>query len=169
MDDFLFLDTEYTTHAAPELLALALVSMTGDEYYCELHGQDPCSQARMARSNDFVRATVLPQFGRLPSRRQCAAELGRDLPLWLAQRGCKSLHVCYDWSVDFNLLESLLQELGASCELRLLEPCNLSILNTEPHAEAAREAAYHLLGTRGLCRHHALADAWALRAAYLSQ
>lgn len=169
MDNILFLDTEYTDHVAPELLALALVSMSGDEYYCELRLDDPLAQERLARCNDFVRATVLPQFGRLPSCRNSLAGLGADLPSWIARLAGQRMHVCYDWSVDFDLMEALLQSHGAVPVLRRLEPCNLSILNTEPHAEAAREAAYAHLRTRGLEQHHALADAWALRAAYIAQ
>jgi hypothetical protein len=52
-----FLDTEFTSMATPQLLSLGLVSETGDELYVEVAG------AKDMVVSDFVKVEVLPLLG----------------------------------------------------------------------------------------------------------
>lgn len=168
---YLYLDTEYTSHEQPLLLALGLVSDGGEEFYAELSLQHAPFEGRQPLCNAFVQAEVLPQLGRGPSFVD-EDKMAEALALWLGQWPSDTLiFVSYDWSTDFQLLEQLLLRLpqGASL-LSRLEPVNLSILNTEPSAEAAKALSWQQsLQAEGVGAHHALADARALRAAYHSQ
>lgn len=168
---YLYLDTEYTSHEQPMLLAMGLVSDGGEEFYAELSPGQVAFEARRPLCNAFVQSHVLPQLGKGPSFAN-EDEMADALARWLGQWPCDApVFVSYDWSTDFHLLEQLLLRLpqGASLLARL-EPVNLSILNTEPSAEAAKALSWQQsLQAEGVGAHHALADARALRAAYHSQ
>lgn len=163
-----FLDTEFHP-AHRHLLSVGAVSAVGGQFYAEL---EMAHALVLAGRHRFLKEQVLPQFGRTLSgvhalRSTRAADLARGLLSWLdAQRaGLGSVHLAYDASIDVDLLEDAL---GATLPA-WVEPCNLAILNTEPAAEAARQACWTSLAPRGIGRHHALADAWALRRAYEAQ
>ena len=181
---YIFLDTEFTDHSNSELLSLGMVTLEGDELYVELSGAsgDRLTQDVLARGalNPFVRDHVLPLFGRSTGAACAAADVGLRVALWVSELDQQAraqedgtlptYYVCYDWATDFNLLEAALVESGHWPALsKRLMPGYLGILNTDPTAEIARETAYAALAPRGLVRHHALADAWALARAYDSQ
>jgi len=63
---YLYLDTEYTSHEQPLLLALGLVSDGGEEFYAELSLPHATFEGRRPLCNAFVQAEVLPQLGRGP-------------------------------------------------------------------------------------------------------
>lgn len=95
---------------------------------------------------------------------------GKEFFDWVQERiGPGRVDICYDYSHDAALLEQAL----AASDLTWPEnwcPCNLSILNNDPSGDAARKLVWSDYQRRaGVGRHHALADAAALQAAYLAQ
>ena len=72
----IFLDTEFTDFARPDLISLALVSEDGREFYAERtdYRKDDCS--------DFVRETVLPLLGRVLGAACSRPELTRRVRQW---------------------------------------------------------------------------------------
>lgn len=75
----IFLDTEFTDFARPDLISLALVSEEGCEFYAERtdYHRDACS--------DFVRETVQPLLGRVSGAACSRGELNERLHAWFAQ------------------------------------------------------------------------------------
>ena len=64
----IFLDTEFTDFARPDLISLALVSEDGREFYAERTDYDP------ERCSEFVRETVLPLLDELAAALRAAQE-----------------------------------------------------------------------------------------------
>ena len=73
-----FLDTEFTQLLRPDLISIGLVSERGHEFYAELTDfpHDRCSE--------FVRAEILPLFGRVAGAPCSKSELARRLREWFA-------------------------------------------------------------------------------------
>lgn len=180
MEHLLFLDCEFTSLEAPELLSLALVPLEAheDELYLELDTRSEAFQARHARANAFVRRQVLPQLG-LPSfcqgRQASDAQLGAAVASWLtclAPTG-GTLQVAYDYHTDFDLLERVLRDAGQWTRLEsVLTPVHVAYLWADPDACLAAQRSLHQAPAHSdrhkLQQHHALADARALREAYLA-
>lgn len=180
MEPLLFLDCEFTSLEAPELLSLALVPLDGhaESLYLELSIESEAFLARKASANTFVRKQVLPQLGQSyfsqvhPSS---DAQLGARLASWVCRRlpAEGELHIAYDYHADFDLLERVLRTAGKWEQLeRLLTPVHVAYLWADPDACAAAHQSWHLATTDDaqpqLRQHHALADARALRQAYLA-
>lgn len=162
----LFLDTEFRSAAGDaELLSIGIV---GDscEFYAELDEQGVASVLRGHRRNRFLQETVLPQFGRVPGARHTRDAMAQLTVRWLASRDGEALEVAYDYSMDFSLLEQLLVNSEGPILPRLV-PVHVGYLLDDPLGEEAAVTSW--LATenlRGLRRHHALADAWALKARF---
>lgn len=167
-----FLDTEFTNLETPALLSFSMVSMDGSEIYAELDlAMDPIGQTRLQASSNFTRNTVISQFGRLPKSKCSAKELGYRAGQWLialAAGASEQITVAYDYDVDFDLLRDAMLEASIWDQVHpLLVPKNID--NITGSAEGARAAEASWLESslyRGLERHHALADALTLRAAW---
>ncbi len=85
---------------------------------------------------------------------------------WLASQDGGALEVAYDYSMDFSLLERLLTGLDKTALSRLV-PVHVGYLLDDPLGlEAAVTSWSATEKLRGLRRHHALADAWALKARF---
>ncbi len=176
----LFLDTEYTAHEQPQLLSMALVQPTAGsasqpeplrELYLELDLKSGEGAALAQRCNEFVCQEVLPQFARLPFVVHSKAEMAERLARWFEGWAPQDVFVSYDWSVDMAFLEDLLEQASAYHKgLPRVHPVNLAILNGDDAAERARcDSWRQSMSANGVGRHHALADARALAAAYRSQ
>jgi hypothetical protein len=164
-----FLDTEFTSIEAPELLSIGLVTDAGDELYVELAGNFP-----LVNASTFVLDTVVPQFGLMPqSVTTTLAELGQLVGVWLlelAASGTAPLDVAYDYHTDFDLLELALQAAGLWDQVqKFLEPTHVAYLIGDDFVESAMEASWmNSFATNGIRRHHSLADARALRAGFVA-
>lgn len=179
MEPLLFLDCEFTSLEAPELLSLALVPLDGhaEALYLELSTGSESFRDRQARANTFVRNQVLPQLGR-PSlsngRHASDRDLGASLASWLFSRAAVAgaLHIAYDYHTDFDLLEQALRAAGEWARIEsALMPMHVGYLWSDPEACVAAHRSWqaHEVGAQPqLRRHHALADARALRHAYLA-
>jgi len=163
-----FLDTEFTCIEAPELLSIGLVSDAGDELYVELAGN-----FHLVNASTFVLDTVVPQFGLMPQSVTTLAELGHLVGVWLlelAVSGTAPLDVAYDYHTDFDLLEQALQAAGLWDQVqKFLEPTHVAYLIGDDCVESAMEASWmNSFAANGIGRHHALADARALRAGFVA-
>ncbi len=154
------------------LLSFSMVSMDGSEMYAELDlAMDPIGQARLQASSNFTRNTVTLQFGRLPTTKCMARELGYRAGQWfiaLVAGASEQITVAYDYDHDFDLLRDAMLEASIWDRVQpLLVPKNIDNITGGAEGALAAEASWLESSMyRGLERHHALADALALRAAW---
>lgn len=164
---YVFLDTEFipkSSSSPVRLLSIGLCSERGHEFYREL--ALPPDALPAAEGNVFIRTKVLPQMGTRPQSVAEPAVIARDLAAWLDTLDASELEVCYDFHVDYDLFEELLT-LIAPPAVATLCPTHVGYLNEDDELEVAVAACFASLELeRGLHRHHALADAHALRAKF---
>jgi hypothetical protein len=170
---FCFLDTEFTDLVHPELLSLGLVTLDGREHYVELDLTRDIGRARVKASSDFVRFEgVLDMWGLIPDAACDYTEMGRRTGEWLLRLAAESgsrVEVAFDYSTDFELMEYAIRDSGLWDRVReVVTPVDVGPLTGSPEGEIAAEECFRELRRRGLGRHHALADANALRAAYIA-
>lgn len=169
-----FLDIEFTAFSNPEILSLGLITLDGREHYVELDLSTNVGQARRKAASDFVHDEVLEMWGRIPGASATEWEMGRRTGEWLLQLAEESgtrVEVAFDYQTDFELLSDAVRESGLELWNRVREvviPVDVGPLTGNPAGEIAAEQCFRELGRRGLRRHHALADAGALRAAYIA-
>lgn len=166
-----FLASEFTDLLDPQLLSLGLVAMDGREHYGELDLKTDVGQARVKASSDFVRSSgVLDMWGKVPGAIGTECELGRRTGKWLlglAAEAQGKVEIAFDDSTDLQLLEYSVLDAGLWDQVReCVLPLNIDVLRVSIHGERAAEECYRALSKRGIGRHHSLADALALRAAY---
>ena len=167
-----FLDTEFTDLLNPELLSLGLATLDGREHYAELDLTTEAGKARVKASSDFVRyGGVLDFWGLVPGATGTEWEMGRRTGEWLlglaAESGAK-VEVAFDYSTDYELMEYAILDAGLWGQVReVVLPVNVNSITGTITGELGAEACFRELRKRGLRRHHALADALALRAAYI--
>jgi hypothetical protein len=166
-----FIDCEFTpdTRRWLSLGAVAQNSM----FYAETADPEVLALASREFGENVIGSQVLGQLGQgrhLPGAVQSPAAMARAFDEWTrACAGQQPVYICYDYSVDIALLEQGFEEAGITWPEKW-EPGNLAILNEDPTADAARLEAWAQVNIRyGLRRHHALADAVALQAAYFVQ
>jgi hypothetical protein len=137
-----FIDTEFTNFQAPEVLSVGIVGESGVEFYAER------TDYSEARCSEFVRAVVVPQFGRFEGRAMVLDRLSQELGDWLASIPTASTPVlCYDHPVDLDMLHFVLNGQW---------PNGWAFENISGQLDAARRAAYFL---KYGGEHHALHDA----------
>lgn len=167
-----FLDTEFTNLVSPKLLSFAMVSLDRLEIYAELDlVLDPAGQKRLRAASEFTRDTVISQFGRVPKSKCSAWELGYRAGEWLITRAVDAggqITLAFDYDDDFALLRDAMMEASIWDRVRpMLVPENIDRITGCIEGELAAEASWLESSLyRGLKRHHALADALALRAAW---
>lgn len=173
MSHLVFLDTAFTDVAQPKLLSLAFVTFDGHEHYVELDLDDPASAETSKNASDFVRhCGVLAQWNLVPGSTACFREMGQRTAEWLqsqATRFGQPAQIAFDDVVDFELLVSLLRDTGQSDPMReLARPLSVEGRLERFGGRLCADAVYEQLRKRGLRAHHALADAHALRAAWIA-
>ena len=169
-----FLDTEFTDLLNPELLSLGLVTLDGREHYAELDLTTDTGKARAKASSSFVQSSIFDMWGLVPGASGTEWEMGRRTGEWLlglaAESGTK-VEVAFDYSTDYELMEYAIRDSGLWDQVRdVVLPVNVNPITGTINGELAAEECFRALGQRGgreLKRHHALADALALRAAYI--
>jgi hypothetical protein len=171
-----FLDAEFTDLLNPELLSLGLVTLDGREFYAELDLTTDAGKARVKVSSDFVRyGGVLDFWGLVPGATGTEWEMGRRTGEWLLGLGAESgtrIEIAFDYGMDYELMEYAIRDAGLWDQVRdVVLPVNVNPITGTIDGELAAEACFRELGKRGgrgLRRHHALADALALQAAYMA-
>jgi hypothetical protein len=97
----LFIDTEFTSLQAPELISVALVGEDDREYYAERSDFPP------AACTAFVNEHVLPLLGP-PATRLPFARIQRELRDWLAPYAHGQAVICCDDHRDWTLFRELM-------------------------------------------------------------
>ena len=152
-----FLDTEFTNFAHPDLVSLALVAEDGREFYAERtdYRQNECSA--------FVQEIVLPLLGRVPGAACDSAELAQRLRSWFGALP-EPATIVFDYATDWHLLAvAMLGRPQKNSPENFATPLYLDgYAITHPFFEKAQNLVY----TQAWPPHHALADARALMAGY---
>jgi 3' exoribonuclease, RNase T-like len=105
----LFLDTEFTDFADTDLISIGLSDENGCEFYAEL------TDYRQEACNDFVRATVIPLLKQYPNRVEGTQwEVARALSKWLESYSQAGAIICFDYNLDWYLMDNLLRMLPES-------------------------------------------------------
>lgn len=159
-----FIDCEFTDFESPALLSIGLVGDNGSELYVELAGE-----SHLTGASTFVLDTVVPQFGLLPHAVATQKELGQRVGAWLIELGHSAIDVAYDFHTDFDLLERALQCVGLWEQLKdVIRPTHIGYLIGQDDVEVAMERSWaDSFVANGIDRHHALADARALRSGFV--
>ena len=158
----IFLDTEFSALPnsdplvgylpKPKLISLGLVTENGESFYAE------STDFTVRFCSEFVRHNVLPI---LTGPRLQPLELGAALNRFLSAQPPNSQIAC-DYYLDFELL---LHALNWKLPPNILtDHSNLAWLGDDDGAIAASERFF----SQGRARHHALADAEALRLSWLA-
>ncbi len=169
-----FFDTEMTSLLDPYLLSVGFVTLDGRELYAELDMASEFGRERLAITPWDVREGVLDKFGAFPESK-CDSEwsLGRRVGDWLLRIAESSpngtIELLYDYGSDFELLVGAIEECNLWPSVRVVaSESNIGVDTGAIGPELASEATFGVLRRRApaLFRHHALADALALRAAW---
>lgn len=163
----LFLDTEFCESSrGPTRLSLGMVS-NDQEFYAELSVEE-LTRIPRRRLTDFLQMEVLSQFGCLPASAVSTQVMASKAVAWLNGLDISKVEVAYDFSVDFTLPEQLLALAPKPLNTTLV-PTHVGYLLEDPDGLEAASACWDgLAATRGIRRHHALADALALRARFVA-
>jgi len=169
-----FLDTEFTDLLAPKLLSIGMVTLDGQEHYVELDLESDVGRRSMKAASEFVRYSgVIDQWGLVTGAKSTLWEMGRRTGEWLlniAENTNARIEVAYDYSTDYELMEHVIRDAGLWQQVReVILPVNVNGITGTIDGELAAEECFRDLsmrGGRGLARHHALADALALKASY---
>jgi len=151
-----FVDTEFTDFIQIDLISIALVCDDGREFYAERNDY------RSEDCSDFVRAAVVPMLGRVAGAACTRTELTGRLRAWFeALREPATL--VYDYSTDRDLLVDAF--LGDEFDA---PPANVgsSLMLGEVEIDPVYQHALNRAYVPGWPRHHALADARAMRTGY---
>lgn len=152
MDSMLvFLDTEFTDFAMPELISLGMVGELGEECYIEV-------PFATARCSDFVRDVVIPQLGNDPHAFCETANLRVRIVNWLQIiKQADPIQICYDSEYDWRLF---VQALEGRVPV-WIEPCWIDCTEINELLLSA-----YFKDHPDESEHHALTDARANRFAY---
>jgi hypothetical protein len=170
-----FLDTEFTDLLNPELLSIGLATLDGREHYGELDLTTDAGKARVKASSAFVQSGILDMWGLVPGATGTECEMGRRAGEWLlglAAEAKNIVEIAFDYGMDYELLEYAIRDAGLWDQVRkVVLPVNVNPITGTITRELAAEECFRELGKlggRGLKRHHAVAHALALRAAYMA-
>lgn len=159
-----FLDTEFLeADGQIAFISVGLVSDRGHEFYAEVSVNE-AERLLAGCPNDFARREVLPQLGIVPGAPWTG--LSGHLASWFESLGVAALEVVYDYNADFLLIEQLQAQLGVPLTASLA-PTHVGYLLEDAAGAAAAESCWQAVEyMKGVRRHHALADAFALRARF---
>jgi hypothetical protein len=144
----LFIDTEFTSLQAPDLISVALVDESGREFYAER------SDFAVEACTPFVLAEVLPLLGPVRSRKPFGA-IQRELADWLEPYSSGQAVICCDDHRDWTLFCELLGD---------AVPSWVRVAWIASQLNEAVLADY--FARSGVRRHHALDDAHGNRLAF---
>lgn len=168
-----FFDTEFSSLRDPHVWSVRLVTLDGRECYAELSVESDIGRVRLANTPLDVREGVRDKLGLIPDA-VCTSEpeLGRRVGQWLLGVAVSArsgrIALMYGYHVDLKLLAGALQGCDLWPQLHgIAVERDIGAETGSIGPELASEAALAALQRRAppLYRHHALADALALRAA----
>ena len=151
-----FLDTEFTQIQRPDLISVGLVGERGHEFYAEL------TDFPYDRCSEFVRAEILPLFGRVAGASCSKSEPASRLREWFDPLGEPAV-VIFDYDGDWELLKLAFRFDGGNVPASIDTTVYLSgRIVTHP----TYQDAFNRSLSEAWPRHHALADACGIRAGY---
>ena len=157
----IFFDTEFNGfREGSRLLSIGFAAEDGREFYLELPPQGP----HMTGADDFVLATVVGQFNRIPgSQVTSLAEMGRRVREFLDSfDGSLELH--FDYKLDWRHLEHILDIGGDESWRNSVDSVDAAGWMNDVVSVPAIEVVRARFHARGLRQHHALVDACMMRA-----
>lgn len=172
-----YLDTEFTSLEQRILLSLGMVTDDGRELYLEVDLESEDGKRLRPLCSDMVVKEVLPMWGLIPGAACTLQEMGDRAAQWMRAQGRRmpgqKLTLSSDSDTDGELVMNLLRESGNWHDGPIREGVrdlvrveNIYWMTGTPEGEIAAQACWEdLKASRGLKRHHALADAMALRQA----
>ena len=173
MNPTIYLDTEFTDLFRPELLSLGMVTFDAQEHYVELDLAHPASAQILKCVSDFVQDNdVLSQWGKVPGATCTRTQMGLRTVRWLLDQTTRfgqPARIAFDFAADYELFELLLRDSGQWDLVKdLIHPLDVGEYVSRFDGVLGAAVGYQFAGRRGLERHHALADAYALLAACFS-
>ncbi|MDY0744784.1 hypothetical protein SNE35_09710 [Paucibacter sp. R3-3] len=158
-----FLDTEFVDRNKEVVfLSIGLDSAQG-QFYGE---RVPGSLGAGFSAGQFIDEEVLPQLGLGVGMQGAICDIASALVDWLNGLDADRVEVHYDFNIDYSLFENLLALVPGRLRVEL-QPSHIGYLLEDPTGITAAFMAWTMAGaSKGLRRHHALADAMALRARF---
>lgn len=149
-----FLDTEFTDFAQPDLISIGMAATGVRDFYAER------SDFPRERCTSFVHAEVIPLLGRAPHAACDKYELAQRLRAWFDELP-ESAIILYDFEVDWILLRAafageLPSKVGAH-----------QLIDQKIFRHSAYKLGEVLIYSDAWPQHHALADAQAFQEGYL--
>lgn len=170
-EEYVFIDSEFCPISRRWLSTGAIIRQ--EMFYAATRDQAVLQIAEREFAGNPVRDEVLGQIAIYvcpPGAVDDLAQMAWAFRDWIKRVGSdRDVYVCYDYSLDIELLEQGFED------ARLVwpetwHPCSLAILNEDTSSEVARLRVWSEFEQRhGIRRHHALADAATLQAAYCAQ
>lgn len=142
-----FIDTEFTDFVNPQLISIALVAETGEEFYAELPFD-------IRRCSDFVRETVVPLLGYSPEAELSLDALYGRITQWLVlvRPTGEEIQLCYDFQTDWDLFSRALEDrVPFWVKGRLVADRINELLRHEFHAKNRLPEHHALNDARGNC------------------
>ena len=157
-----YLDTEFMEHDGEvSFISVGLVADTGKEFYAEMPTVE-VEKLLAKHPSDFVRREVLSQFGLVPGVPW--SEVPERFASWVDGLGAITIEVIYDYSADYLLVEQALARLTRLPSVQLV-PVHVGYLLADEDGQKAASTCWDAVASfKGVHRHHALADSYALRA-----
>ncbi len=160
----LFLDAEFVDKK--DDVQLLSIGLAGDdsEFYAE---RDRASLGKL-NAGKFIDTEVLPQLGRGIGLAGSPCDIAKALVAWLNSFDADRIDVHYDFNLDYTLFEQLVMLVPGQLATPL-EPVHIAYLLDDPDGIGAALISWvGSKASRNIQRHHALADAIALRARFLA-
>jgi len=144
-----FMDTEFTSFASPELVSIGMAASTGEEFYAEV-------PFPVAAASDFVREVVMPLLDGCPEVCCPADRLAVRILEWFAVvRTGADVVLCFDSPYDERLFRQIFDG---------FPPASVHFRNVGRNINELLRHDFHR--SSGLPEHHALNDARAMRHAF---
>ena len=160
----IFFDTQFNGfHSASILISIGLVAEDGRECYAEL----PAKGLHLDGAIEFVFKRVVSQFGKMPECRVPDRIGMSDRVTSFLNSFDGALELMYDYKLDWRHLQTLIgQDRSLSERIVALEVAG-DVSNDVSRAAGAD--SLDIARERGIGEFHALADAHALRAAWMAR
>lgn len=154
----IYFDTEFTQFRDGLLLSAGFVSDSDAVHYVEIDTPE-----RRSAASDFCRQHVISQFGCIPRAAVASdAEAGERIAAWILSFQAPVI-LSFDYQLDWYFVEQALRSAHRWKQLsRIVTRHNVANEANQESAIAAQEAYFKQPCVPG--RHHALTDAYALRA-----
>lgn len=160
----IFFDTEFNgSQATSILISIGLVTEDGRECYAEL----PSKGLHLDSAIELIMKRVVSQFDKIPGSRVPDPIGMSDRVVSFLNSFGEDLELLYDYKLDWRHLETLIAQDRSL--MKRVQPREIAGELSSDVSRAAAAAALDAIAKRGVGEFHALADAYALRAAWMAR